>query len=173
MNTKLLLLSVLLAVFAASAGERSESSKEDGGRWFVGLGAGHTSGNGLQVGMIRGPHTGQLGLGLLYDGERARFRYSLGGRYLRELYTGEVNDTYAWGGAALHGNHVKDRENAHTVTAGAGLGIAFHFGLPFRFFMDSGFALSRERQEKHIGITGVTVDRRFGPVINGGVLYAW
>src|SRR5690606_26471926 len=51
-------------------------------RYFVGLGAGFETGNGLQLGIGRGKDALQLGLGLLYDDADARTDYSIGLRYL-------------------------------------------------------------------------------------------
>lgn len=172
MNFKFLIL-LILAAAAVSAGSAARGASDDEPRWFVGLGAGHASGNGLQAGMIRGAHAGQFGVGLLYNGENAQLRYSLGTRYLRTLYVSPVNDTYAWGGVAMHGDHRKDRYDERTGVAGAGLGVSFHFGLPFRFYMDAGFAFSREHSKRHVGNMEDTVNRTFGPTLNGGILYAW
>jgi hypothetical protein len=132
-------------------------------RLFVGFGAGPQSGNGLHLGMIRGSHAVDFGLGLLYDSQDAKWGYSSGLRYMKYLYQGSVNDTYAWGGGALTGNY-RDQTASHVTSVGAGLGVAFHFGLPIQIYFDSGLA----------GYFSEGFDKKeYFPAYNGGIRYVW
>ena len=159
---KKLLFALLLAAVAAPALQAQESAALPL-RYSVGFGAGPQSGHGLHVGIARGLNAVDLGLGVIYDGNDAKWGYSTGLRYLRTLYAGRVNDTYAWGGGALTGNY-RDQTASHVTSFGAGLGVAFHYGLPLRVYFDSGLAayLSEGLEKKE-----------YYPAFNGGVVYEW
>jgi hypothetical protein len=160
-STLLLALFLLPGVSAQNA--RAETSSPDEKVWFVGAGAGPQSGNGLHFGTIRGRHGLDFGLGLLYDSQDAKWGYSTGLRYLNFLYTGPVNDTYAWAGGALTGNY-RDQTASHITSVGAGLGLDFHFGLPIHLYFDSGMAAYFSKGFER---------REYYPAFNGGVRYEW
>lgn len=132
-------------------------------RFALGAGAGLQSGNGLHLIVSRGADALDLGVGVLYDDADAKWGYSTGLRYLRTLFTSPVNDTYAWAGGALTGNY-RDATARHLTSFGAGLGIAFHFGLPLHVYFDSGLAAYLPRGGD---------DAEYHPAFNGGVYYAW
>jgi hypothetical protein len=161
---KKLLVALILLGIAAPWAEETDSSSPDR-KFIVGFGGGYEAGNGLQLGMRQGKNAGELGLGLLYDGQTAKFQYSLGLRYLRALYSGRVNDTYAWTGVGVMG-HSSAGDNGSLVSAGAGLGLSLHFGLPFHLNCDSGWHVYRDSQGSFTGL-------QFGPTINGSLVYEW
>ena len=157
---KLLVILILLAVTVPKA-ENADSSF----KFIVGLGGGFEAGNGLRLGIKQGKNTGELGVGLLYHGETAEFQYSLGLRYLHTLYSGRANDTYVWTGAGIMG-HDSPGNSGTLVSAGLGLGISLHFGIPFHFNFDSGWHGYRDSQGSFTGV-------QFGPTINGALVYEW
>lgn len=156
------LLAAFLMAAAAQTASAADPSPEEI-RYSVGFGAGPQSGHGLHVGLARGLDAVDLGLGVIYDGQEAEWGYSTGLRYLRTLYAGRVNDTYAWGGGALTGNY-RDQTASHITSFGAGLGLSFHFGLPIHIYFDSGLAayFSKGLEKKE-----------YYPAFNGGVVYEW
>lgn len=105
--------------------------------YSAGLGLGFTAGNGLHFGVGRNRDDIQFGAGFLFDGEEGEQLYSLGARYLRTLYFGSVNDTYAWAGAGAHGIKTPSR-GTRISYVGAGLGVSLLLGDPFRFNVDTG-----------------------------------
>jgi hypothetical protein len=136
------------------------------GREFaVGIGGGFEAGNGLRLGYKEGRHAGELGLGLLYEAQAAEFQYSVGLRYLRTLYEGRINDTYAWTGAGVLG-HDREGSGGYVASAGLGLGISLHFGLPFRLKVDSGWRTFYDGN-------GSYQEVQYGPTINGALVYEW
>ena len=159
---KLLVILILLAM-ASEAGAAVSSSDET--KFLIGFGGGFESGNGLQLGMKRGENTEMLGLGVLYDGQTAEFKYSVGLRYLRTLYSGRVNDTYAWTGCGITG-HNRTGSDGTLVSAGAGVGFSLHFGLPFHLNVDSGWRIYHDDEDQFTGL-------QFGPTINGALVYEW
>lgn len=160
MKTRLLplLLLLLLALPLCAAAENREET-----RYSVGFGAGPQSGNGVHVGYMRGANAVDLGLGVIYDSQDAKWGYSTGLRYLRTLYAGAINDTYAWGGGAITGNY-RDQTASHITSFGAGLGVAFHGGLPVQFYFDSGLAAYLSKGLEN---------REYYPAFNGGIRYVW
>ena len=134
---KKLLFVLLLLGMAISRAEEGNSPGQVR-KFILGFGGGFEAGNGLRLGMAQGKDAGELGLGLLYRSQDAEFQYSIGLRYLRTLYAGQVNDTYAWAGAGVMG-HSRSGDNGRLASAGAGLGISIHFGLPFHINVDSGW----------------------------------
>lgn len=159
------LIATLLLVLTVPAirAEADAAPEKTDTRYFVGFGAGPQSGHGLHLGLARGPHAADLGLGLIYDGQNAKWGYSTGLRYLRTLYAGRVNDTYAWGGGAITGNY-RDQTASNVVSAGAGLGLSFHFGLPIHVNFDSGLAGYFEKK---------FAKREYYPAFNAAILYEW
>ncbi len=138
-------------------------------KFRVGFGGGFEAGNGLRLGVKQGSETVELGLGLLYDAADANLRYSTGLRYLHDLYNGRLNDTYAWTGAGVFG---RSRSGAgYVVSAGAGLGLALHFGLPFHFNLDSGWRLYYDTYPHLWGDSYKKIQT--GPTINGALIYEW
>ena len=160
---KLLLTLMLLAVVVPRAEEGDSSSQET--KLRVGFGGGFEAGNGLQLGIKQGKNAGQLGVGILYDGQTANFQYSLGLRYFRTLFSGRANDTYAWTGGAITG-HSSTGDHGTLVSGGAGVGVSMHFGLPFHFNVDSGWRIYHDTQDSYTGL-------QFGPTINGALVYEW
>jgi hypothetical protein len=161
---KKLLLVLLMLGMAVSQAEEGDSPVQSR-KFMVGFGGGFEAGNGLRLGMSRGKDAVELGLGLLYKAQDAEFQYSLGLRYLRTLYAGQVNDTYAWTGAGVMG-HNRSGDNGRLASVGAGLGISIHFGLPFHFNVDSGWHIYDDSQSIYGRIQS-------GPTINGAVVYEW
>lgn len=144
---------------------QAENASASDSKLIVGFGGGFEAGNGLRLGIKQDAQTMELGLGLLYSGQDAELKYSTGLRYLRDLYTGRLNDTYAWGGVGVMG-HYRSGEEAHLISAGAGLGISLHFGLPFHLNFDSGWRIYYDSQSLYRGL-------QTGPTINGALIYEW
>ena len=163
MNAMMKLLPALLLVATAPSVVRAQETAAPPWRYSVGFGAGPQSGHGLHVGVARGLNAVDLGLGVIYDGNEAEWGYRTGLRYLRTLYAGRVNDTYAWSGGALTGNY-RDQTASHITSFGAGLGVVFHYGLPFRLYFDSGLAAYLSK-----GLS----KREYYPAFNGGLVYEW
>lgn len=158
----ILLLSILWAPRAQAAEQTSVATAGEN-RYFVGFGAGPQSGHGVHLGVIRGAHAVDVGIGLIYDSQDAEWGYSSGLRYLHTLYAGPVNDTYAWTGGAITGNY-RNQVASHVTSIGAGLGVSFHFGLPIHIYFDSGLA----------GYFSKRFDRQaYYPAYNGGIVYEW
>lgn len=131
----------------------------------VGAGAGYESGNGLHLGVGKGPHMAQLGVGLIYLSQDAEFQYSTGLRYRRTLYAGRINDTYAWIGAAVHG-HARTGDYAYLASQGLGVGASLHLGLPFHLNLDSGWHGFYDSEAGGL-------DMQWGPTLNGEIVYQW
>lgn len=161
MRAFLRILPVALALAFAPAVRAEDSAA--GNRYRLGFGAGPQSGHGLHFGITRGAYTADLGLGLLYDSQDAKWGYSTGLRGLRTLYAGRVNDTYAWAGGALTGNY-RDQTASHVTSFGTGLGIDFHGGLPIHLYFDSGIAAYFSKG---------FATREYYPAFNGGLVYVW
>lgn len=160
----LLLLSAATArAEAAAAPDAASETAATPVRFALGAGAGPQSGNGLHLIVSRGRDAVDLGVGVLYDDSDAKWGYSTGLRYLRTLYAGLANDTYAWAGGALTGNY-RNQTASHITSFGAGLGVAFHFGLPIHLYFDSGLAAYLSEGLRK---------REYYPAFNGGVYYAW
>jgi hypothetical protein len=162
---KRFVVALLLCVAVAAPLHAAEEGVADttGIRYALGFGAGLQSGHGLQFGIARGVHATHLGLGLIYDDRDARFGYSIGLRYFRTLYAGPYNDTYGWSGGAITGNY-REESSSHVTSLGAGLGIAFHAGLPIRIRIDSGLAAYVDKNFS---------DAMYYPALNLAVLYEW
>jgi hypothetical protein len=161
MKRLLSLAALCLATLAAA----EDAPERRSWTYLVGAGGGYEAGNGLHLGLGRGKWLGVLGLGLLYDDQIAEFKYSTGLRGILALYSGRVNDTYAWTGAAVHG-HYRKRDQASLAAAGAGLGVSLHFGLPFHLNLDSGWDAFYD------GNTGFG-EVQYGPTFNGDLVYEW
>jgi hypothetical protein len=131
----------------------------------VGAGAGYESGNGLHLGLGQGRNMGELGLGLIYVSQDAEFQYSTGLRFRRILYSGRINDTYAWVGAAVHG-HYRSGDYAYLESQGLGVGVSLHLGLPFHLNVDSGW---HGFYDSDAG----ALDLQWGPTLNGELVYQW
>jgi hypothetical protein len=134
-------------------------------RYSVGMGLGYESGNGLNLGLSQGKYTGQLGLGLIYSAQNAELQYSTGLRLLRELYTGRINNTYAWVGLGMHG---RDRKNEYGFmsSGGMGVGATLHLGLPFHLSLDSGWHAFYDSEAQNLEL-------QWGPTLNGSLVYEW
>ncbi len=162
--SKLLTFAILLWICGISHAANT-TSPADRWRYSVGFGAGFESGNGVHLGLAQGKNAGQLGLGLIYKDLNAEFQYSTGFRFLRSLYRGKINDTYAWAGMAIHGHYNKEDEG-FLAAEGAGVGLSLHLGMPFHLFLDSGWHLFLDSESKGREI-------QWGPTINGGLVYEW
>lgn len=158
---KYLLIAGLLSIGAPRADEPAPDSL----RFAVGFGAGYEAGNGLHLGLASGRNAGRIGLGLIYEDQNAEFKYSAGLRFLRILYKGRTDDTYAWIGTAVHG-HFRDAETAFLSAGGAGVGMALHLGLPFRLEVDSGWDGYYDSAAKGQRL-------QWGPTLNGALVYEW
>lgn len=143
----------------------AENPAPDSLRFAVGFGGGFEAGNGLHLGLASGRNAGRIGLGLIYQDQNAEFKYSAGLRFLRILYEGRINDTYAWIGTAMHG-HFRDAEEGFLSASGAGVGLALHLGLPFRLEIDSGWDGYYDSAEKGARL-------QWGPTLNGALVYEW
>lgn len=159
-----LILALFLA-FSAAASPVPAAGASAPLRFRVGLGAGYESGNGVQIGMARGRNAVQAGLGFLYEDQTAEFGYSTGLRFLRTFYEGRINRTYGWAGASVLG-HWREGDAGVLGSEGLGVGISLHFGLPFHLELDSGWHVYLDSQAEELR-------PRFGPTLNGALLYEW
>lgn len=159
-NLILMVTVMMCGPIAAEAGDSRSPWRK-----AVGFGAGYEAGNGLHLGLSRGPDAARIGLGLIYTDQNAEFQYSAGLRYLRTLYAGRINDTYAWIGSALHGRY-REGESGILAAEGAGIGLALHLGLPFRLEIDSGWDGNYDGDADG-------PDWSWGPTVNGALVYAW
>jgi hypothetical protein len=160
-----LFITSLLIMFSAIAAAATPGQSSEKSRYALGFGAGLESGIGIQMARIYDANRYQLGLGILYNGDRAKFSYSMGLRYMRSLYTGRINNTYAWAGGGISGENEEEYTYTHS-SLGLGLGVSFHFGLPFHFSLDTGLKVFSDSDE---------ADGEFQimPAINSAVTYEW
>lgn len=162
MRKTILLLYAVAGLTASAAAADSAAARAPGRVYSVGVGGGFESGIGISLGASGDVHQVQTTLGLLYRAQEAQFLYSAGLRYYRWLGRGQFNDTYAWGGGAVHGSN-DPQSSSYLAALGLGLGLDFHLGLPFHFCIDSGWHIVRD----HTGETSV------GPTVNGTLTYNW
>jgi len=155
----------LILILAGSAWAAENPVRGQAWRYAVGFGGGYEAGNGLHLGLARGSHAARMGLGLFYLDETAEFQYSAGLRYLRTLYTGRINDTYAWMGSGIRG-HSRKGDAGFFPAAGAGVGLSLHFGLPFHLQVESGWDGYFDSANRGWGI-------QWGPTLNGALVYEW
>jgi hypothetical protein len=165
MKKLIVFLTVLIGL--SQAGEEQSSDKGRGFKYIIGAGAGTESGMGLHLGLLKGSHALQLGVGFLY-GEDADLFYSAGLRYMKYLYYGRLNNTYAWSGGSTTGRKSESEHNRFT-SFGLGLGLDYHFGLPLHFQVDTGFRLIYDHNVIYFNNPCFHV----GPTVNGSITYHW
>jgi len=168
----------ILCLLLAGVQARIAASEGDSARLhlFVGGGAGFEAGNGLHAGFQYRRNTAQIGLGALYQDDTwedaSVLRYSIGARYLRELHAGRFADTYAWTGVSVFGRHwygldeSEDDDSRMVFDFGIGPGIVFHFGLPIRLTLDTGYRFYVDSGHRDMGVSAT-------PTVNASLLYRW
>jgi hypothetical protein len=185
MKTRVVVAAVLWVVGAGYGGtdSTSEPSEPKPVVYFLGAGGGFESGIGLHLGVVLfDANTIQAGGGALYDNDDGILWYSAGLRYLRDIVQGKAVNSYAWAGASIYGRKggyeepdessmAPDTANRvevqnYIISPGLGIGLAFHFGLPFHFYVDTGFRFFHESDNPHDGT-------QIKPTINGSVTYHW
>lgn len=167
MNRFILLL--LAGLFSAAAAHAAgvdtlrADMRRDGpeARFYVGVGAGFEAGNGLRLGASYGPFGLETGGGVTYSGETGRLNYSVGGRYIHNLY----ETAYAWAGYGVMGHRVRS-ERERLKSGGAGLGINWHLGPMFRLMLDSGWHVYSDSEVRDGTL-------QVNPTFNGALVYTW
>lgn len=152
-----------------TAGQSDTTGSERGGmvESFLGVGAGFQSGTGIHGGVRIGSYWTQLGVGLYYVADDARLLYSVGLRGARDLLEGRFLNSYAWGGVGLAGRTNTDSgDGTYSISPGLGIGMEFHFGIPFHFKLDTGYRLHYDSARESKGV-------QIKPTVNGSITYHW
>ncbi|MBF0431529.1 MAG: hypothetical protein HQK83_09635 [Fibrobacteria bacterium] len=151
-----------------TAQEAPETDTGNKYRFIIGAGGGPEAGLGLHLGIQKQKNALRLGMLLMYNGDESGLLYSTGLRYFRFLTNGRINDTYAWAGTAITGSN--DSESTDFFqSSGFGLGVSYHFGLPFHLDLDSGLRLTFDKDDPNTNKGAWYI----GPTFNGALTYQW
>jgi hypothetical protein len=167
MNRTICIVISICAVCLGGQSDTAAGTNADAVEAFLGVGAGFQSGTGIHGGVRIGAYWTQLGVGLYYAADDARLFYSVGLRGARDLLQGRFLNSYAWTGVGVAGRSNTDAgDGTYSVSPGLGIGMEFHFGIPFHFKVDTGYRFHYDSGRENKGV-------QIKPTVNGSITYHW